>query len=409
MEFVSTRGSRTRAGSRPTVVTVTDRSSIRVPRIGDVLPLPLQVSMRYAIPLFIALQTFTHFGKVAGGHRPLVVGLFAIVAIAWVVIPTRRSGDRWDQLLMVVSIGASAGLGVLTGAGQVFAVAYASLFVGPFWYGMPQATGPYVAGVLGVGLSTAFVGNRDLLGGVGNAFGAAFFGLAALFWGRVLRASERNAELVDELRDSREAEARSAVVAERARLARELHDVLAHTLSSLSLHLESTRVLGKARDVDAEVLDRIDRAVSLARTGLEEARDAVATLRDDALPGPERLPALVDEFARTAGVDCHFEQTGTPTALTPEARVALFRSAQEALTNIGKHARCSRVAVCLEWNADGVRLRVADDGRGPATGDGMPGGGNGLRGMRERAELAGGHLQAGPTADGFVVDLLLPA
>jgi signal transduction histidine kinase len=86
----------------------------------------------------------------------------------------------------------------------------------------------------------------------------------------------------------------------------------------------------------------------------------------------------------------------------------LFRSAQEALTNVGKHARASRVDVRLEWRGGQVVLRVADDGtpRGEA---GLAGGGNGLRGMRERAELVGGKVEAGPTADGFTVELRLPA
>jgi signal transduction histidine kinase len=199
------------------------------------------------------------------------------------------------------------------------------------------------------------------------------------------------------------------VVAERARLARELHDVLAHTLSSLALHLESTRVLAKSRDVDPEVQSRIERAVALARDGLEEARDAVGTLRDDALPGAERLPSLVADFERLTGVDTRFEQVGTPSPLTPEASVALFRSAQEALTNIGKHAHPSRVDVRLEWDGGLVTLKVIDDGGGPDGVSTLPGGGNGLRGMRERAELAGGHLDAGPAGQGFAVELRLPA
>jgi signal transduction histidine kinase len=254
-----------------------------------------------------------------------------------------------------------------------------------------------------------FVGRTDISGGIGNGVGALFFGLAAAFWGRVLRAAERNAELVEELQASREGEHRNAAVAERARLARELHDVLAHTLSSLSLHLESTRVLAKSRDVDSEVQSRLESAVALARNGLVEARDAVGTLRDAELPGPDRLPALVADFGRTSGVESRFEQVGEPTTLAPEASVALFRSAQEALTNVGKHAGATTVSVRLEWDDHRVTLRVIDDGRGGGGSAALPGGGNGLRGMRERAELAGGKLDAGPTSRGFAVELRLPA
>jgi len=237
--------------------------------------------------------------------------------------------------------------------------------------------------------------------------GAAFFGLAALFFGQVRDSAERNAQLVDELRQSRDAQERTAVVAERARLARELHDVLAHTLSSLSLHLESTRALAASRDVDPEVRSRIERGVALARSGLEEARDAVGTLRDDALPGPERIALLVAEFGRTTSVAAGFEEVGTPAPLAPEVSVALFRGAQEALTNVGKHAAATRVDVRLEWDDSLVILRVINDG-GSDAGSALPGGGNGLRGMRERAELAGGRMDAGPTSRGFAVELRLP-
>jgi signal transduction histidine kinase len=255
---------------------------------------------------------------------------------------------------------------------------------------------------------TAFVGTHDVGGGIGNGVGAAFFGLAAMFWGRVLRSSQANARLVGELQESRDAEHRNAIVAERARLARELHDVLAHTLSSLSLHLESTRVLAKSRDVDAEVVERIDRALSLARTGLVEARNAVGTLRDDELPGPERLPSLTAEFERTSGVRASFEPTGTPGPLEPEARVALFRAAQESLTNVAKHAAAEQVVVALTWTDEAVTLQVSDDGAGLVAGSALPGGGNGLRGMRERAELVGGTVSAGPTETGFAVTVSLP-
>jgi signal transduction histidine kinase len=290
-------------------------------------------------------------------------------------------------------------------------VSYAALFVAPFFYGMPAGAIPAAAGVAAVTFSTMFVGsgNVDVVSGLGNGAGAAFFGVAAMFWGRVLRTSERNAELVEQLQASQDAERRSAVVAERARLARELHDVLAHTLSSLSLHLESTRVLAVSKGVDDDVVERISRGVSLARTGLEEARDAVGTLRDAALPGPGQLVALIEDFGRTSGISCRLEERGEPVMLAPDAQVALYRSAQEALTNVAKHAKASSVAVCLSWYDDAVTLRVADDGRPAASVAALAGGGNGLRGMRERAELAGGELHAGPQESGFVVELRLPA
>lgn len=375
---------------------------------SHVPPPPLQV-LRHSVTVITLVQSLSGLGPLSMRGRLLDLGLQLVLSVSWTTVALRRRSDPLDLLSLTLAVGAAAGLAVLTGNGQVYVAGYAALFVAPFWYGMPTGLIPATSGIAAVTFATMFVGKTDVSGGIGNGTGAFFFGVAAWFWGRVMRSSEHNERLIAELRDSREAEQRSAIVAERARLARELHDVLAHTLSSLSLHLESTRVLAKSHEVDPEVQSRIERAVALARSGLEEARDAVGTLRDDALPGPERLPSLIAGFEHSTGVDCRFEEVGTPVPLTPEASVALFRSAQEALTNVGKHSKASRVDVRIEWDGDVVTLRVIDDGGGCVKPSALPGGGNGLRGMRERAELAGGELAAGPTSRGFVVEVRLPA
>jgi len=129
-------------------------------------------------------------------------------------------------------------------------------------------------------------------------------------------------------------------------------------------------------------------------------------MRDDALPSPEGIRELVETFQRDSGVTATYDETGEPQSLAAGARVALFRAAQEALTNVAKHADATRVNVQLAWRAEAVVLRVSDDGRGAAATS--RGGGNGLRGMRERAELAGGEVIAGPGGDGFKVEVRLP-
>jgi signal transduction histidine kinase len=366
--------------------------------------------LQHGVSLIIVLQTLSHLGPLSDSRRILAIGLTVGVIGLWTLIVRRRQGDLVDQLALLAVVGFGSWLNVLMpDAGQVYPAAYATLFVAPFFYGMPEAAVPATAAVAAVTFSTMFVGHLDIAAGLGNGAGAAFFGVAAMFWGRVLRTSQQNAALLEELQHSREAEQRNAVVAERGRLARELHDVLAHTLSSLSLHLESTRVLAVSKGVDDDVVERIGRGVSLARTGLEEARDAVGTLRDAALPGPGQLTALVEDFGRTSGIRCRIEERGDPVVLAPDAQVALYRSAQEALTNVAKHAQASTVEVCLSWYDGAVLLRVADDGPGTHSVPALVGGGNGLRGMRERAELAGGELRAGPQESGFVVELRLPA
>jgi signal transduction histidine kinase len=209
-------------------------------------------------------------------------------------------------------------------------------------------------------------------------------------------------ELVEELRESRAAHAQSAALAERGRVAREMHDVLAHSLSALALQLEGTRLLARDRDADPDVIAGLERAHHLAAGGLAEARQAIAALRGDALPGPERLRELADAFPNAT-----LTMTGEPHDLSSEERLALYRTAQEALTNVRKHAAADRVEIRLDYAADGTSLVVQDHGPGAPVAVGA-GGGYGLTGMRERAELLGGRLSTEPTDDGFRVELWLP-
>jgi signal transduction histidine kinase len=188
-----------------------------------------------------------------------------------------------------------------------------------------------------------------------------------------------------------------------------MHDVLAHSLSGLVLNLEGARLLAGQGSADPQVGDAIDRAHRLARTGLEEARRAIGMLRDDALPGPERLADLAAEFEGDSGVACHVAVTGDERDLGTDGRLTLYRVAQEALTNIRKHARADRAEIRLAYEPTGTRLTIEDfDGCGepPAPSDGT---GYGLTGMRERAELLGGTLTAEPTENGFQVQLWVPA
>src|SRR5581483_8374426 len=162
-------------------------------------------------------------------------------------------------------------------------------------------------------------------------------------------------------------------------LAREMHDVLAHSLSGLALQLESARLRAASHD-DPELVAALERAHQLARTGIEEARRAIGMLRDDELPGPERLPALVAEFERDSGIATSFSVAGEPHELGPDARLTLFRTAQEALTNVQKHASCDHVELCLVYEDGGTRLSVEDVGQLVPASNGA---GYGLTGVRE--------------------------
>jgi signal transduction histidine kinase len=240
--------------------------------------------------------------------------------------------------------------------------------------------------------------------------------LMSLF-SRQIRVQQKQEEtLLAELEESRAAELRAAALAERQRLAREMHDVLAHSLSGLVVQLEGARMLAAAAPGDARLPEVIDRAHQLARNGLDEARQAIGTLRDadDALPGPDRLAELASEFTADTGIPCRFTLAGEQRELSPVVRLALYRVAQEALTNIRKHARPDEVDVQLDYLPGTVVLAVEDTARrlasvGARAAAPTASGGYGLTGMRERAGLLGGTLEAGPTDTGFRVQLQVPA
>jgi signal transduction histidine kinase len=261
-------------------------------------------------------------------------------------------------------------------------------------------------GALAVGWST---GHPHISGLIQVGIGIVAFAVVSTFARRLGEVNEQAGALIVELEQTRAAQAQAAALGERQRLAREMHDVLAHSLSGLVLNLESARLLAAREAAGPELTDAIDRSQHLAKSGLEEARRAIGMLRDDELPGPDRLADLAAQFESDAGVACVFNVTGDERELPSDGRLTLYRAAQEALTNIRKHTRAEAVEVRLAYEDAGARLVVEDfeaDGDRPPPGDGS---GYGLTGMRERAELIGGTLTAGPTDRGFRVEVWVPA
>jgi signal transduction histidine kinase len=239
---------------------------------------------------------------------------------------------------------------------------------------------------------------------------ALLFVMARLF--RRAEADRERAELATaELEDARERELESAAVAERSRIARELHDVLAHSLSGLSIQLESARLLAERDHAGQELQELLGRSRRLAADGLEDARRAVRTLRGEPLPGLDELPGLVESF-RSGGLDLDFRVAGVRRPVAAETALAVYRAAQEALTNVVRHSGAASATVALEYAQEAVRLTVTDAG---ADGSGPPellkgaGSGYGLSAMQERAELLGGQISAGPLDAGFRVEIELPA
>ncbi|MFE5583125.1 sensor histidine kinase [Kitasatospora sp. NPDC056531] len=223
--------------------------------------------------------------------------------------------------------------------------------------------------------------------------------------------------LLAETEEAQEERQRAAALAERARLAREIHDVLAHSLGALVIQLEVIETLLAADPADVEqATERAGRARRIAKDGLTETRRAIAALRADTPPLPEALAALAAGHHTAAGSAADFRLHGDPRPLGAEASLALLRVAQEALANAAKHAPGRPVRMTLEYAEHRVQLTVVSHGPsmspdgasaapGPAeppTVEGMSGG-YGLAGMRERLLLVGGELTAGPCPEGWRV------
>ena len=351
-----------------------------------------------------------------GTHgRGLAIGAaLAAFTVAWLCIMRLRvAPPRVQAPLFLLLIATSATLVWLQPNGPgilgVFVAVAVGTMRGSGRIGLIGAVGALVAVVV----AGVLVTHRTFIGIALNALGVTAFYLLALLARRLREGQDQAEQLLIELEGSRAAEARAAALSERQHLAREMHDVLAHSLSGLVLQLEGARLLA-ARDrerLDPELGSAIERAHHLAKAGLEESRRAIGMLRGDDLPGPERLDDLVAGFERDSAIPCRVTVDGAERELGSEARLTVYRVAQEALTNVRKHAGAQRVELHLRYEPEGVRLVVEDfasAAAAPAEAD-PNGAGYGLTGMRERAELLGGTLAAAATGMGFRVELWVPA
>jgi signal transduction histidine kinase len=241
---------------------------------------------------------------------------------------------------------------------------------------------------------------------------------AALILGTNIRAhrveAEQAAELLAQAEALRDEQAQVATLQERTRIAREIHDVLAHSLGALGLQIELIRAVLTDSDDTPHAVDLLDQAHRMTTTGLSETRRAVYALRGDTLPLPAALAELSLTHQRQHGTPVSFEVTGEPRPLGPDAGLAMTRTAQEALVNAAKHAPRRPVAVRLDYADDAIQLVVTSrldhdggaDRREPslATVDG----GFGLSGLRERLLLLRGTLSAGRRGADWVVQATVP-
>ncbi len=368
-------------------------------------PAPLHVFGVAAMATIVVVSLLTEPQPGLTGDGPLVaLAVGALVGGIALTIPRRRLSlaSRLGGLA-VVAVAACA-LIALQPRGIAYGALYYVVIVAALRLEFRQAVAVSAVAVVAISIVAGISSERP-------AEAVISIGLSVIPWFLVMRlvvqldeGRDEAETLVEELRESRAAHVESAALAERGRVARDMHDVLAHSLSALALQLESARLMARDRDADPDVVDAISRAHHLAADGLAEARDAIAALRGDELPGPERLQHLAERYPG----DCEVTVTGAPRELESEARLAVYRTAQEALTNVLRHSAADRVEIALSYEEDGTRLVVQDHGPGAPVAVGSPGGGYGLTGMRERAELLGGRLSAGPAEDGYRVELWLP-
>lgn len=199
----------------------------------------------------------------------------------------------------------------------------------------------------------------------------------------------------------------SAALAERARIAREIHDVLAHTLGALSVQLDAADALVEAGRLD-EARQRIRGSRGLAVNGLTDVRDAIAMLRADSGQLSDAVTALIDRHRETYGVEILSTTRGVARSLSPELVLALERITQESLTNAAKHAAGCPLVVEVDFgDPDRVGLRVTTQGTSESSLAAF-GGHNGIAGMRERAEALGGTVSAGSFEAGWRVEASIP-
>jgi signal transduction histidine kinase len=228
------------------------------------------------------------------------------------------------------------------------------------------------------------------------------------------RQAEQSAALVTQMEQLRAEQRRAAVLDERTRIAREIHDVLAHSLGALGIQLQAIHALTEQGDT-GRALSLLGQAQRMAKDGLAETRRAVHALRAGTAGLDEELAALADTHRSRHHARVSFGVGGQPRPLPPEATVTLIRTAQEALVNTAKHAPAQPVDIGLHYGQDAVQMIISNpvppgshNSPGPGTAFGTVNGGYGLTGMRERLLLIGGSLTAAPGDGRWTVTAQVP-
>jgi len=374
--------------------------------------------VRTAGLLVVGLLTFLDLPSARGGAAVQTAAYAVICAAvaAWGVVefaPAVPAAARRPVLTVSLSVIAAAGcLGGAVGGGGTFLVVYSAvaLLAAAEELTTPALLACGVSGVLG-----AEVGAVLFSDGAGTILGFPLLLAVGVLMGRnraALRVqAEQARQLLAQHEQLRAEQRRADVLEERARIAREIHDVLAHSLGALGIQIQTVRALLSVHNDPGRALEALAAAQRMASDGLTETRRAVHALRSDALPLHDELARAAAEAAERHHVTVGFQMSGTPLPLPPDGTVALQRVAQESLVNAAKHAPGAPVSVTLSYRDECVALTVVsplpgdtDRRAGLRTLDS----GLGLTGMRERLLLLRGSLTAGPHDGRWVVTAELP-
>lgn len=309
------------------------------------------------------------------------------------------------------------------------------LFIGLLTLRSPSGAFTFLLFILAIQVTTVFSG-RIAAGWVGlfyllasltdflmndpeNAIGSAIFNIAAFLLAGMIGHSTRqvelasrfNQELVEVLQTAQRQLQELAVVEERNRLAREIHDGLGHYLTATTMQIQGARALLENTEVAAQApaaLNALSKAETLLQEALADVRRSVAALRaapTENRPLPAAIGDLVAECRTITKTDVQFDLLGTPRSLNSQIELTLYRVVQEGLTNARKYAQASLIKVTLWYDAETVCLSICDDGQGTVD----PTGGFGLLGLRERVQLVGGqvNIRTAPQ-QGFRLEVEIP-
>jgi signal transduction histidine kinase len=347
--------------------------------------------------VFAVLAVITVIAAPGAARTWATAGVMLLAFLAYVTLT--RGPKRYGKPALLICT--AAGLASLrlapNGVGE-WPVLMCAVFARVTFRGR---AGIVVTGIVAIAFAAGIVWISHSAVGVLAGLGVPILARRRLDQEELHAERDRALALLAELEEARDAQAQAAALEERGRIAREMHDVLAHSLAGLSLQLQAVRAVAGRQGVGPAVLEPLDRAAELARTGVDEAKAAVSALRDTPPLGLDDLPLLIERFPG----DATLVTTGSPLAVDPVLGHALYRAVQESLTNAARYAPGSPVRVELSWEPSGPVIAITDEGPAPGHLPEPSGGGYGLRGMQERLAAAGGQQTAGPFGDGWRVQL----